>query len=111
MRVMKGVINLKKDRNCGGMTPYPVYPNMYGGAMPMGGPMQMNGGIAMPMPLPMPAPTMGGNITSNTSNYTTNEINTLSGQINSLEQRVTNLENMLSKSYSTNYNTSNYQMM
>lgn len=112
---MKGVINLKKDRNCGA-TPYPVYPQMYGGAMPiqgmpgqgMPGPLPI-AGVEMPMPLPMPAPTpvMGGS----TPSYTTSEINTLSNQINSLEQRVSNLENMVGKSYSNNYNTSNYQMM
>lgn len=118
MRYMKGVISLKKDRNCGG-TPYPVYPQMYGGAMPIQGmPMQgMAGpipiaGVEMPMPMPMAAPTpiMNNSITSS-PNYTTSEINTLSQQVNSLEQRVSNLENMVSKSYSNNYNTSNYQMM
>lgn len=114
---MKGVISLKKDRNCGA-TPYPVYPNMYGGVPMQGMPMQgvagpvPIAGVEMPMPMPMPAPTpiMSGNMTSSPS-YTTSEINTLSQQVNSLEQRVSNLENMVSKSYSNNYNTSNYQMM
>ncbi len=111
MRDMKGVISLKKDRNCGG-TPYPIYPNMYGGAIPMqamGGPMT---GVQMPMPMPMatPTPIMGSTMAGSAS-YTASEINTLSQQVNSLEQRVSNLENMINKSYSNNYNTANYQMM
>lgn len=121
MRLMKGVINLKKDRNCGGMpTPYPVYPNMGMPmqGMPMGGiPMQGMqgplpiGGVNMPMPGPMPAPMpyMNSPMTSG-QGFTNTEINTLARQVNSLEQRVSNLENMVGKS-SSNYNTSNYQMM
>ena len=96
---------MKKDRNCGNATPYPIYP-MYG--MPM---QSMQGAypmMNMPMPLPMPAPTTSMNTTTG---YTTSEINTLSNRINSLEQRVSNLENIVNKSYSNNYNTSNYQMM
>ena len=90
---MKGVIILKKDRNCG--APYPLYP-MYGNMMPY------------PMPINTTSPMIG---MSNTPSYTTSEINTLSNQINSLEQRVSNLENMINKSYSNGYNSSNYQMM
>ncbi len=96
---------MKKDRNCGGTTPYPVYP-MYSGAMP--GPIPMTG-VNMPMPINAPTWTTQG--FGSTQNYTDSEINTLSNQVNSLEQRVSNLENMINKIYSNNYNSSNFQMM
>ena len=93
--VVKGVIKLKKERNCGG---YPIYPNM--GGMPM--PIYPNMMPGM-MPLSMYNTDMG------------NDLSSLNSKINNLEQRVTALESSLNKTYSnsynTNYNTSNYQMM
>ncbi len=93
---------MPKDRNCGGNTPYPVYP-MYGyGNMP--GPLPING-INMPMPLPFPEPTVSNNSGGSS------EVSALSNKVNNLEQRVSNLENLVNKSYSGGYNTSNYQIM
>ena len=77
---------MKKDRNCG----MNVYPNM----MPVIMPGQM---------IPMNEMQM------NQNNYATDS---LSNQINSLQQRVSRLENIVNGSnYSSNYNTTNYQMM
>ena len=90
---------MSKDRGCASQ--YPMYP-MYGN---MPGPI-MAGGVNMPMPLPFPEPTMNTNMP-----YSNSEINTLNNKVNSLEQRVTNLENMINKTYSSGYNTSNYQIM
>lgn len=92
--IVKGVIKLKKERNCGG---FPVYPNM--------------GNMAMPFP-------MCQNMTPNMPMYDINinaELANINNKINNLEQRITSLENSLNKNYSNNYsnsyNTSNYQMM
>lgn len=94
---------MKEDRNCGN---YPVYPAMYGGAMP--GPLPISG-VNMPMPMPIGMPTYGNMASFNYGG----DNNSLSSQLNSLEQRVSKLENMLNgTSYSSNsYNTTNYQMM
>lgn len=101
---------MSKDRNCGGNTPYPVYP-MYGNMQGMPGPLPI-GGVNMPMPMPMPMPTPTPMMTqTSTPSYTASEINTLSNQINNLEQRVSNLEKIVNNAYSSNYNTSNYQIM
>lgn len=100
---------MKKDRNCGGN--YPVYPMPYGNAQ-MAMPMPTYGGMPMPLagPMPMQYGNMGGS-SSNTSNLE-NQITNLNNQINSLEQRVNSLETLVNKGlYSSNYNTSNYQMM
>ena len=127
---MKGVINLKTDRNYGGV-PYPVYPNGYESAMPMG-PVPISGmpGI-MPLPDKMPGmmdmknkmygmgmkdsmPGMIGmpdKMYDMDINITNTEINTFIGKIDLLEKRVTNLEKMVLKTPTDNYNTSNYQMM
>lgn len=98
---------MKKDRNCG--ENYPVYPMPYGtmGAMPM----PTYGGMSMPLAGPMPM--QYGNMSSgSTSSTMENQITNLSNQINSLEQRVNSLETLVNKGlYSSNYNTSNYQMM
>lgn len=81
---------MKKNRNCGMMSPIPM------GGMP----------VQMPMPMGVAYNTYGGDNDS----Y-------LQSQISSLEQRVTNLENMVNGTYSnasnynSNYNSSNYQMM
>lgn len=96
---------MKDDRNCGN---YPVYPTMYGGAMP--GPLPISG-VNMPMPMPIGMPSeMYGNMPS--FNYGSDN-SSLANQLNSLEQRVSKLENMINGStYSSNsYNTTNYQMM
>lgn len=97
---------MKKDRNCGGG--YPVYQNipMQMGGMPM--PMPTYGG--MPMPMPLVGQGMQTEISSNYSNVES-QINNLNNQINALEQRVSSLESLVNKGFSSNYNTSNYQMM
>ncbi len=102
---MKGVIELKKDRNC--MGGYGMAPN-YGMVMP--------GGV-IPMPGVMNYPTSNfGNIpagmTNTLNNYGSSDLSILSNKINSLEQRVNRLENLVNNgSYSNSYNSSNYQMM
>ena len=99
---------MKKDRNCG----MNVYPQM----------MPSYGGMVMPgQMIPMPGAISGGipgavssmPYTTNTqNNYGTNDSSSLSSQITSLEQRVRRLEGIVNGSnYSTNYNSSNYQMM
>ena len=105
---------MKKDRNCGGN--FPVYPAMPYGGMQMGG-MPMNYGMPMPTYGGMPMPLVGtnSNMQSNVSNAYSNvesQITNLTNQVNSLEQRVSSLESLVNKNiYSSNYNTSNYQMM
>ena len=92
---MKGVISVRKDRDCGGMA-YPIYPGMvpnYG--MP---------GQMVPMPSMSNVPLASVQSTINSS-----DLSELTNQVNNLEQRVTRLENSI-KNYG-NYNTSNYQMM
>ena len=92
-------MNLKKERNCAG---YPVYPNMGG----------------MPMPLPMypnmnmyPSMNTYPSMNSSADNSMMTDLNSLNSKINKLEQRVTAIENAINNSYTSNYNTSNYQMM
>lgn len=102
---MKGVIELKKDRNCMGG---------YSGMIPNYG--IMPGGV-IPMPGVMNYPTSNfGNvpdgITNNLNSYGSSDFSNLSNKINSLEQRINRLENLVNNgSYSNNYNSSNYQMM
>ncbi len=92
---MKGVINVKKDRNCGG---YPVYPQM----VPNFGPVP---GQVIPMPAYVSQGQMG-------QTYSDGQVSSLSNRLNSLEQRVSNLESMINKgTYSNSYNSTNYQMM
>ena len=122
---MKGVINVKKDRNYGGV-PYPVYPNGYesmmqAGPMPMPGmpgmmplPDKMPGmmGAGMGMPNKMPGMMdMPNKMYDMDINITNTEVNTFIGKVDALEKRVTNLEKMVLKTPTDNYNTSNYQMM
>lgn len=95
-------MNMKKDRNCN----MAVYPNMipnFTGPMPV--PMGMESQM---MPSMMTAPT-----TTNTqNNYGLSDLGRLSREINSLEQRINRLEAIVNGSnYSTNYNSTNYQMM
>lgn len=88
---------VKKDRNCGN---YPIY-----GMMPT---MPVTG-VQMPMPMPIGTPSYNTN-----SSYTvSSDLSNINSRLNSLEQRVNNLEKMYSSSYSSssNYNSSNYQMM
>lgn len=105
---------MKKDRNCGGATPYPVYPNYTG--MPMGGPMQSYN-VAMPIPGPMPAPMPMGNMQNyTTTTYSNNdEINRMKEQIQNLDRRVSRLESMVnnkSTSFGSNaYTDANYHIM
>lgn len=106
---------MKKDRQCGGVPSYPVYPQYPAMGVPMPYPMQ---GIQPPM---MPNMQMQGYPNMNNSNGVSS--NTIEQQMNSLEQqitlldrRVSNLENMYNSSNSINYsntkyNSSNYQMM
>lgn len=99
---------MKKDRNCSGAMPYPVYPPYQAGMMPMPMPMSSS---------PFMNPNMGGmGMNSGVSSNTIEEqMNTLEQQINLLDKRITNLENLYNSSnsvnYSTKYNSSNYQMM
>lgn len=107
---------MKKDRNCGcgGATPYGMYPTMSPYGMPgmMQGMQPMQG--MMPINMVGTYPNTMNNISSNTIEQ---QINTLEQQINSLENRVSTLENMANNSNSvlysnsSNYNSSNYQMM
>ena len=103
---MKGVISVKKDRDCGGMA-YPVYPQM----VPNFGGMVMPGQM---IPVPGGNMNMGMSnvpLTSVQSTINSNDLSALSNQVNNLEQRVTRLENTVNNSNYSNYNTSNYQMM
>lgn len=102
---MKGVISVKKDRDCGGMA-YPVYPQM----VPNFGGMVMPGQM---IPVPGGNMNMGMSnvpLTSVQSTINSNDLSALSNQISNLEQRVTKLENIINSS-NYNYNSSNYQMM
>lgn len=103
---------MKKDRQCGGVPSYPVYPQYPGMGMPMPiqppymAPNMMQG-------YPMMNPSSSTGVTSNTIEQ---QINNLEQQITLLDRRVTNLENMYNNSNSVNYsntkyNSSNYQMM
>lgn len=106
---------MKKDRNCGAV-PYPIYPtpnmsmnpNMAPGMMPMNpnmapGMMPMNPNMSM-------NPNMG--VMPLPSNNLEAQVNNLMTQMNSLERRVAALESAVGNTnFSTNYNTSNYQMM
>ena len=97
---------MKKDRDCNaGITPYPIYqPYQFG--MPM----QMT-----PNMVPQINPNML-NQSYNTNNFQAGtssieqQLVTMSNQISSLERRVNNLENLIGNT-STQYNTSNYQVM
>ena len=103
---------MKKDRDCNcnqGMTPYPVYPNYIPG---MGMPMINNGYMQNPNMMLYPSNQMGNLGTNFQQNSSTIEqqLYNLNNQINSLERRVANLENLVGN-VSTQYNTSNYQVM
>lgn len=102
---MKGVIELKKDRNCG--------MGGYNGMIPNYG-MVMPGGV-IPMPGMMNYPNFNSvpdGINGNYNNYNSSDLSSLSNKVNSLEQRVNRLENLVSNgTYSNSYNSSNYQMM
>ncbi len=64
------------------------------------------------MPLPMyPNMNMYQGMYPNMNMLSDNMISDLNNKINNLEQRVNAIENVINKSYSNNYNTSNYQMM
>jgi len=95
---------MKKDRNCGGGMPYPIYPT-YQGVMPIQN-MPMNNMIPNAfntMPGYMPEMNnMSGNIEQQLSNLTS--------QVNSLERRIISLEALVG-SPTSKYNNSNYQVM
>lgn len=76
---------MKKDRNCMGPMPYPIYPAYpnYQGMMP----------------------------TVEPNNSIEGQLSNLTSQLRSLERRVSNLESLIGNNSSTGYNTSNYQMM
>lgn len=85
---------MKKDRNAGAM---PVYPGM----------IPNYGGIVMPgQMIPMPYYQDQSCPMANNS-----ELNSLMTRVNNLEQRVRILENTVQGSSSSNYNSTNYQMM
>ena len=93
---------MKKDRNCG----MAIYPNM----------VPNYGGMVMPgQMIPMPGGNFGSGMmppTTNTQNNYGTDLSSITNQINSLEQRVSRLENLVNGTgYSTNYNSTNYQMM
>ena len=95
---------MKKDRNCGGGMPYPIYPS-YPGMMAMPN-MQMNG--MMPNAfntMPNYMPEMN---TVNTS--IEQQLSSLTSQVNSLERRIISLETLVG-SPTAKYNNSNYQVM
>ncbi|MBE6138257.1 MAG: hypothetical protein E7173_00745 [Firmicutes bacterium] len=95
---------MKKDRNCGGGMPYPIYP-AYPGVMPIQN---------MPMNNMMP------NMFNTTPNYTPDmnnmsgiieqQLSNLTNQVNSLERRIMSLESLVG-SPNSKYNNSNYQVM
>lgn len=102
---------MKKDRNCGGSMPYPMYPS-YPGMIPM------NQGV---MPIGnMPINTMGQNTFNAMPNYMNQlgtldnsieqQLSSLTNQVNSLERRIISLESLVG-SPSSKYNNSNYQIM
>ena len=104
---------MKKDRNCGGGTPYPIYPSYPG--------MMMNQGIMPMMPVPnMPMNTVAQNTFNNipdympqSSSYSTSieqQISSLTSQVNSLERRIISLESLIG-SPTSKYNNSTYQVM
>lgn len=102
---------MKKDRNCSGnAVPYPVYPQVQQGMVPVMPPM-----MVPPMQQPMMPnqgvmmnPTMSGNY----GNSLETQVNALNSQVNALERRVASLESLVGNpNYSNNYNTSNFQMM
>lgn len=122
---------MKKDRNCGGATPYPVYPTypsvmpmmnqgmgmmqpgmnpmMNQGMMPMTGQnMMSNQGIGMPNNIVMPTVP-----SSNTMSGMNSDYSTLSNQVNNLERRVSRLESMMNSSnnMTPKYSESNYYMV
>ena len=81
---------MKKERNCGGNAPYPIYP-MYPG---------------MPIePFPMQSYMMQGS----SSGSIEQQLSNINNQISSLERRVTNLENLIGNA--NKYNNTNYQVM
>lgn len=92
----------------GGMGPMPMMP----GPM-MQGPMMQQPMMQAPMMTPVTTSSPGG-VSSNTLEQ---QLNTMQQQINTLERRVNTLENMVNQSNSINYsgtsqyNSSNYQMM
>lgn len=108
--------NMKKAENRN-MVPYPIYPP-YQGISPMmpNNPM-MSGNPMMPgvpmMGNPMPY-SMGSTNTGSCSSNTTNT-DSLKEDLESLNKRVSYLESVLlnntNSNYSTNYNSSNYQVM
>ena len=102
---------MKKDRNCTGATPYPIYPNY--GPMPMNPAMAGPIGYGMPVATPMQTPmTM-----SSGSSYTTTdneEFNRLKEQIQNLDRRVSRLESMVNNkttSFGSQYTDANYHIM
>jgi len=102
---------MKKDRNCGGnATPYPVYPQMQQGMVPVMPPMMVPP-IQQPI-MPNQGMMMSPTMPNTYGNSLETQVNTLNNQVNSLERRVAALESLVGNpNYSNNYNTSNFQMM
>ncbi len=103
---------MKKDRNCGG---YPIYPQMipsFGGMVMPDQMITMPGNNVMGYPNNGMMNVPGGSTTTLQNNYGSSDLSNLTSQVSSLEQRVSRLENLVNNgTYSSNYNTSNYQMM
>lgn len=97
---------MKKDRTCS--TPYPIYPP-YAGVMPGIPQSGMMPGVVAGPGMMMPQSTMMNTMSPNMMSD-----NTIEQQMNSIEQRINNLDSRitaLENKYSTNYNSSNYQML
>lgn len=102
--------NMKKAENRNAV-PYPIYPP-YQGISPMMPNNPMMSGVPI-MGSPMPY-SMGSANTGSCSSNTTNT-DSLKEDLESLNKRVSYLESVLlnntNSNYSTNYNSSNYQVM
>lgn len=99
---------MKKDslRN----VPYPVYPPYQGmGPMMPGG---MAGGPGGMMPT-MPYMSQGMSNQPGSCSANSNDVSSIKSEIENLKKRVSYLENNLlsNSNYSSNYNSSNYQVM
>lgn len=106
---------MKKDRNCSGATPYPIYqpvPQMIPpmiGQMPMQ-PMQPMQPIQPMQPMQPTYTQPSYNQPMYSQNTLENQVANLTSQMNNLERRVAALEGTIGTNLN-NYNTSNFQMM
>lgn len=97
---------MKKDRNCSGATPYPIYQPVPQMMPPMMGQMPMQ--PIQPMQPTYTQPSYNQPMYS--QNTLENQVANLTSQMNNLERRVAALEGTIGTNLN-NYNTSNFQMM